>query len=107
LRDGSGRRNARGDLRRLLDRWKLPKQIKEAVAHHHSPGQADRGELHLAHVIEAADHYINAAGFGMPPYSHHPEASFENSHQRFGLKDRILKISESFKAEFEAVRTFF
>jgi putative nucleotidyltransferase with HDIG domain len=91
----------------ILDRWKLPKQIREAVAHHHSPDRADCGELHLAHVIEATDHYINAAGFGMPPYSHHPAASFENSYQRFGLKDCILKVSEAFKAEFEAVRTFF
>lgn len=91
----------------ILDRWKLPKPIREAVACHHSADQADGGELHLAHAIEAADHYINAAGYGMPPYSHHPSASFENSYQRFGLKDCILKVSATFKTEFEAVRSFF
>jgi putative nucleotidyltransferase with HDIG domain len=90
----------------ILERWKLPKPIIEAVARHHSPDEADEG-LRLAHVIEAADHYINAAGLGMPPYSHIQATSFESRYQRFGLKDCILKVAEAFKAEFEAVRTFF
>jgi hypothetical protein len=63
--------------------------------------------LHLAHVIEAADHYINSAGLGMPPYSHPQAASFDNCYQKFGLKDCILKVAETFKAEFETVRAFF
>jgi len=91
----------------IMEKWRLPKAIQEAVAYHHSPDQANHGELHLAHVIEAADHYINAAGLGMPPYRHHPAASFENCYQKFGLKDRILNVAEAFKTEFEAVRTFF
>jgi HD-like signal output (HDOD) protein len=91
----------------IMEKWKLPKPIQEAVAYHHSPDQANRGALHLAHVIEAADHYINAAGFGMPPYRHHPAASFDNCYQKFGLKDCILKVAGTFKLEFETVRTFF
>jgi HD-like signal output (HDOD) protein len=91
----------------ILDKWKLPKPIQEAVAYHHSPDQTDEGRFHLAHVIEAADHYINAAGYGMPPYRHHPAASFENCYQKFGLKECIFKVAETFKNEFETVRTFF
>ena len=91
----------------ILDRWKLPKPIREGVTYHHSPDEAGGSGLHLAHVIEAANHYINAAGFGMPPYSQPPAASFESCYQKFGLKDCILKVSEAFKTEFEAVRTFF
>lgn len=91
----------------ILEKWKLPKPIQEAVSHHHSPDQADEGRLHLAHIIEAADHYINAAGYGMAPYRHHPAASFENCYQKFGLKESILKVAETFKKEFETVGTFF
>jgi putative nucleotidyltransferase with HDIG domain len=91
----------------ILERWKLPKQIQEAVAYHHSPALADREKLHLAHIIEAADHYVNMAGFGIPFYRHHPVVAFENSYPTFGLENRILKAAEAFHTEFEAVRAFF
>jgi HD-like signal output (HDOD) protein len=91
----------------ILERWKLPKPIHEGVAYHHSPDEAAGGKLHLAHVIEASDHYINTAGFGMTPYSHPPAADFDHCYQKFGLKDCILKVAEAFKTEFEAVRAYF
>lgn len=91
----------------ILEKWKLPKPIQEAVSHHHSPDGACPDKLHLAHVIEAADRYINTAGIGMPPYRHHPVVAFENSHPKFGLEACVLKVAEAFQAEFEAVRTFF
>ena len=91
----------------ILDKWKLPKPIQEAVTYHHSPDRACPDKLHLAHVIEAADRYINTAGIGMPPYRHHPVVAFENSHPKFALEACVLKVAEAFQAEFEAVRTFF
>ena len=91
----------------IMEKWKLPKPIQEAVAYHHSPDQANSGNLHLAHVIEASDHYVNAAGIGTPPYCQHPAASFEDSYRKPGLNDCILKVAGTFKTEFEAVRTFF
>ena len=91
----------------ILDRWQLPKQIQEAVAYHHSPNQANGGEPHLAHIIEATDHYINSAGHGMPPYSQPHAASFEDSYQKLGLNNCILKVAETFQTEFQAIRTFF
>ena len=90
----------------ILERWKLPKQIQEAVAHHHSPTLLDRENLHLAHVIQAADHYVNAAGIGTPPYRHHPVVAFENCYPKFGLEGCVLKVAEAFHTEFEAVRSF-
>jgi HD-like signal output (HDOD) protein len=91
----------------ILERWKLPQLIREGVAYHHSPDEADKGKLHLAHIIQAADHYVNSAGFGMPPYSHPPADGFENCYRKFGLRDCILKVAETFQSEFEAVRAFF
>src|SRR5438874_526997 len=58
-------------------------------------------------LIAAADHYININGLGMPPYCHHPAEPFEDCRRKIGLNDCILKVAETFEAEFEAVRTFF
>lgn len=91
----------------ILEKWKLPKPIQEAVAYHHSPEQANGGAPHLAHIIEGTDHYINTAGLGMPPYSHPHTTGFEDSSRKLGLNDCILKVADSFKMEFEAVRSFF
>ncbi len=91
----------------ILEKWKLPEPIQKAVAYHHTPEVAGRGTFHLAHVIQAADQYLNAAGLGMPPYRHHPVACFDDCHPGFGLQDSILKLEETFKAEFEAVGAFF
>jgi putative nucleotidyltransferase with HDIG domain len=91
----------------ILERWKLPKPIQEAVAYHHSPAMADKEKLHLAHLIQAADHYVNVAGVGTPNYRHHPVVAFENCYPKFGLEGHILKVAEAFHTEFEAVRTFF
>jgi HD-like signal output (HDOD) protein len=91
----------------IMNRWKLPKPIQEAVEYHHSADEADRGELHLAHIVQAADHFVNAGGLGMPPYRRHPVLSFDDSESVFGLKERILQVADTFKVEFEAVGAFF
>jgi hypothetical protein len=77
------------------------------VAYHHSPEKARGGEMDLAHVIRAADQYINAAGLGMPPYRYHPVTGVDDVDRQFGLRDSILKVEETFKGEFEAVRGYF
>ena len=91
----------------ILERWKLPKPIQEAVTFHHSPALANHDSLHLAHVIEASNHYVNMAGIGMQPYRHHPVVPFENCYQKFGLESCVLKVAETFQTEFESLRTFF
>ena len=89
----------------IMKKWKLPEPIQQGVEFHHSPDEADRGKLHLAHVVEAADHYVNSFGLGMPFYRRHPVAAFDDCERKFGLKECTLKVAETFKTEFEAVRT--
>jgi hypothetical protein len=40
-------------------------------------------------------------------YRHHPVAGVEDVDRQFGLRDSIVKVEETFKAEFEAVRAYF
>jgi HD-like signal output (HDOD) protein len=91
----------------ILERWKLPKPIQEAARYHHSPDQAAGGEPHLAYVIQAADHYISSKGLSSPPYCSRAPEAFENCYKNTGLGECILKVAETFQAEFEAVRSFF
>jgi putative nucleotidyltransferase with HDIG domain len=41
----------------ILMKWKLPKPIQEGVEYHHAPDEANRGELHLAHLVEGITLY--------------------------------------------------
>jgi hypothetical protein len=43
----------------------------------------------------------------MPPFRHHPVVDFNECLHKFGLQDLTLKVAETSKAEFEAVRSFF
>jgi len=90
----------------ILEKWKLPIQIQEAVTFHHSPDHAASGKPHLAHVIEASDAYLNESGIGMPPYSH-PVSSVGEGSKKLGLRNCIEKVADAFKIEFEAVRVSF
>jgi putative nucleotidyltransferase with HDIG domain len=47
----------------LLDMWKLPPSLREAVAHHHFPERAQRFPVETA-VVHIADLLANALGFG-------------------------------------------
>jgi putative nucleotidyltransferase with HDIG domain len=47
----------------ILDRWKIPERIKNAVLHHHDPRLDDK-ELLGSAVINMADHICNAWGIG-------------------------------------------
>ena len=47
----------------LLDLWKLPPSLREAVAHHHYPERAQRFPVETA-VVHIADLLANALGFG-------------------------------------------
>jgi putative nucleotidyltransferase with HDIG domain len=47
----------------LLDRWRLPSLLQEAVAWHHQPKYASRFPVEAA-VVHVADHLANALQFG-------------------------------------------
>ena len=47
----------------LLDRWRLPSVLQEAVAWHHQPRHASRFPVEAA-VVHVADHIANALAVG-------------------------------------------
>src|SRR5262249_21516563 len=69
----------------ILSRWKLPREIQQAAQFHHSPDRAHGGRPHLAHLIQAADHYINENGLSTPPCDGRRPGPFEDCYREMGL----------------------
>ena len=88
----------------MLDEWNLPAPIRKGAAAHHSPEEADEGRLHLSHIVQTADRYINEIGLGTAPYSRKPTEEAEHTLRDFGLFDNVERVAEDFKTEFEVLR---
>ena len=88
----------------VLEKWNLPKEIREAVKYHHHPDLPADRPLHLAHIVSAADRFVTRLGYGMtatPPPQ--PEESFEEP-DPLGLNAIAEGLVDSFQEEFDALR---
>jgi len=47
----------------LMDRWRLPVELVEAVTWHHEPGKAPKASIE-AHILNLAGHLVNESGQG-------------------------------------------
>jgi putative nucleotidyltransferase with HDIG domain len=88
----------------ILEKWKLPAPIVEAARFHHAPDNARSGKPHLAHVIEACDHYLHTVGLGMRPSPLSMGSVFVDVSRKLDLNEKILSVAETFATEFEAIR---
>ncbi len=91
----------------LLERWKIPKPIQRAVAMHHSPDEADSRQMHLAHVISAADDFVNAAGFSVANVPLPEESDPAKALEKLDLGAHLPMVIETFQADFDAIKSFF
>lgn len=89
----------------VLEKWNLPAEIRQAVSYHHQPSAANRGQLHLAHVIQAADARVGELGHSFGAYSEPPSPADAEALKSFGLIDRAEKVVGAFQMEFDAVRS--
>jgi HD-like signal output (HDOD) protein len=92
-----------------LSQWKLPADIQEAVAHQHSPGEANSstGKMHLSLLLHEAHHIVNSLDQGIPACSSRNQVSATERLRDVGLGPDADKILEEYKAEFDAMRGFF
>ncbi len=91
----------------LLERWKIPKPIQRAVEMHHSPDEADRRQMHLAHVLSAADDYVNLAGYAVVDVPGSEKADPATALEKLDLRAHLPTVIESFQCDFEAIKSFF
>ena len=87
-----------------LEKWNLPQPIRLAAAHHHAPGEAADGALHLSHVIQAADSLANGLGHSVLPR----EGDAGQPHAGgLAIEDHLPRVLEQFEGEFTALRALF
>lgn len=92
-----------------LAQWKLPADIQEAVAHQHSPGEAgvSAGKMQLSLLLHEAHHIVNSLDQGIPACACRNPISATERLRDLGLGPDTDKILEEYKAEFDAMRSFF
>ena len=90
----------------VLDKWNLPVPIREAVYYHHTPDAAASGELHLAHILEAADRFVTRCGYTLdiPAASDVSADPARAAEDRHGVHAAAEGLAENFREEFEALR---
>jgi len=90
-----------------LEKWNLPKPIQEAVRFHHCPDEADSGQLHLSHVIRAANLIAADLGHALPPVRPDRNDAASEAAEALGVSDRLPWLMAQFEPEFELIRAFF
>ncbi|MFN0171132.1 MAG: HDOD domain-containing protein [Bryobacteraceae bacterium] len=90
----------------VLEKWNLPVPIREAVFCHHTPDSAAGGELHLAHIIEAADYFVTRLGYTLdiPAASGVSTPDTAPEEDRHGVYAAAQGLAETFREEFETLR---
>ncbi len=88
-----------------LARWNLPEPIRRAVRYHHLPELANRGALHLAHAVHAANLLATHLGYGMLPRGVEPVQPASPALEALGVTEALPRLFARFEEEMEIIRT--
>ncbi len=90
----------------VLAKWNLPMPIQLAGTFHHTPDLAAGGELHLAHLVRAADQL--ACELGHAIMDRQPSNDVSPNHLiELGADHHLPEILEHFQVEFETLKAYF
>jgi HD-like signal output (HDOD) protein len=90
----------------VLARWNLPVPIQRAAMFHHAPEQAAGGELHLSHLVRAADRLANDLGHSVVPRPGNPQV-FKEHLEELGVADQLPNVLQQFELEFVELKRYF
>jgi len=85
-----------------LKTWNLPAPIQDAVERHHDPDAQGLGR-----VINAANQYVNSAGFSILPDAH-PDCADATMVESLGLNpERLTVVLADFNTEYKTLVQYF
>jgi HD-like signal output (HDOD) protein len=93
-----------------LEHWKLPQPVRTAALFHHSSAQdqsAERGEIPLSRVIEAANNYLNSTSISIFATGGADSADPTLLESLVPDEDRRSAILTEFRGEFDLMLQFF
>jgi HD-like signal output (HDOD) protein len=90
----------------VLAKWNLPAPIQKGGMFHHTPEEAAEGELHLAHLVRAADQIANDLGHSLVQRRlvEKPDNAFLEA---IGMGDQRESLIAAFEPEFDAFKAYF
>ena len=94
----------------VLETWKLPQLVLDAARCHHDPDSfavAGESELSLAHLVNAADLYVNFYGLETISSARHSPPAPDEAFEKIGLARALPELLERFKVEFQSIRGIF
>lgn len=94
----------------VLEKWRLPQDVQDAVRFHHDPDSfpaSPEAELSLAHLVNAADLYVNFYGLETITSAKRSPAAPDEAFERIGLVRVLPELLERFKIEFQSIRGIF
>lgn len=92
---------------RVLERWKLPESVVNAVASHHEPDRSKPGFRGLAQLVHLADFACSALGVGEPGDLLPQNFSHGAWHDLDMDTDRIQKIVSDVEEEIKRTKVLF
>jgi putative nucleotidyltransferase with HDIG domain len=96
--------------RMVLEKWRLPACIQQAVEYHHHPADCPREpdcRLTLAGIVHAADLYVNEYGLEILPTRRGNSYPAIRALEDLGLRQKLPEVLEKFKNEYESIRSLF
>ena len=90
----------------ILEQWRLPVQILNAVEYHHQP-PGDPAQPTLADLVALGNRYAVATGNELEEHQPGEIADAAAVLLGWGIDTHIPRIEAEFKTELEAVRSFF
>jgi HD-like signal output (HDOD) protein len=94
----------------VMEKWKLPASIQQAVEFHHRPGESPGGAgnaVTLAHIVQAADLYVNEYGLEILPTKRLVGCPADRAFEEIGLRQKMPEVLERFQTEYESIRSLF
>ena len=92
----------------VAEKWHLPASVQEAVHYHHHPGDSpaarEGSAVTLAHIVHAADLYVNEFGLTTVTTARTAMYSADSAFEDIGLRPKMPELVERFKKECEGLR---
>ena len=90
----------------MLTRWHLPPPIAAAVRRHHGPHAANVANS-LSRMVELADTVVEQQGIAAQPWMRTSEGAPVEVLATVGLDGQAQVLLDSFKAEYDTIKSFF
>jgi putative nucleotidyltransferase with HDIG domain len=91
----------------IAEKWQLGAALRDSLAHHHDPREADEAGRNLVTLVSLGDGYANILGMGSPGYPRPDESALSSLLEEAKIRPNALSdYQEKVLEEIEKARVF-